>query len=247
MALQWLTDPNITINGRMPDDIYINGTKVAHFYKNVKVTVSDHSMKMFANHSEGVLGEESDFSGCSSYAGYKAYRNYYMDVVTGVCIKVETDTTQTDGLRVEKIKISHATAIKDYNYDILNANSDSWGSFEWYPAANDILATADITQEKFNELYNTYGQGLPTDYPYVQVWKNCWLWRTTGSTINTIPTEDWTQKFYTRGWLNRVTGTIYFTDGTTGSFDSDPGFQAANFYTDTFFQGTMCSMGTWSK
>lgn len=246
MALQWLTDPNIQVNGKTPDDIYINGTQIAHLYKNVKITCSDHTMKMFKNQSIGYEGSEAEMGvGCDpDTPEVPGYRDYYMDIVTGVCIKVETDVTQSDGVRVEKIKISHSTAIKNYNNTSIQG---AWGTFEWYPAANDTLATADITQEEFNTLYNTYGEGIPAEKPYYQLWKNFPLYEVTGTSWDNIPAEDWTQTFYTKGWLHKLSPTIYFTDGTTASFNFDNGFQGANFKIDTFFQGNMRTAGSWSK
>jgi hypothetical protein len=250
MALQWLTDPNIQVNGRTPDDIYINGTQVAHLYKNVKITACHHSLKMFKNQSIGYEGSEAESGiGCDPDTDeIPGYRDYYVDIVTGVYIKVETDVTQSDGVRLAKVNLKYYTTIGkyQYNYNYSTKQVGQQCSIDWEPAANDVLATADITQEEFNTLYNTYGEGVPTANTGIEIWKNFPLYKVTGTSWNNIPAEDWTQTFKVKMWARKDL-TLTFTDGTTQMLTWTTGWTNNQLLIDTLYASSTTHSQTYNK
>lgn len=250
MALQWLTDPNIQVNGRTPEDIYINGTRVAHLYKNVKITACYQSLKMFKNQSIGYKGSESETGiGCDPGTDeIPGCRDYYVDIVTGVCIKVETDVTQSDGVRLAKMNLKYYTTIGkyQYTYNYSDVRDGQWCSIDWEPAANDTLATADITQEEFNTLYNTYGEGIPTEKPGIEIWKNFPLYEVTGTSWDDIPDEDWPQTFCVKLYSKKIL-TLTFTDGTTQTLTWGAGWTRNNLLIDTLYASTGTHSQTYNK
>ena len=253
MALQWLTDSDIQGNGKMPDDICINGTRVAHLYKNVKITTCYHSLKLFKNKSVGYEGTDLEIgSGCDpDTAETPGGRIYYFDMVTGIYIKVETDVTQSDGVRLTKMNLRYFnTPAKyqcNYYYSKYNKQEGKTCSIDWYPAANDVLATANITQEEFNTLYNTYGEGIPTAKPGIEIWKAFPLYEVTGTSWNNIPAEDWTQTFKICLHTNILLVTLTFTDGTTQTLSYKADWTECAILANTLYASSSTWENTYTK